>query len=181
MLKAYAALDPEVGYTQGMNFIVAMLLMFLHDEEDSFWCLVSIMFPKKGLKGIEGKHNWRSIFVEGMGQAHQMDKNLKKKLCKRAPDLLLRILADTDGQNLYPISCSVYSSLFIADQRLEIGRRLFELFLLRGHKFITSFMLKCLLLKHHVIINYDEVVLAYIRKNMIADCIEIKGSLHNLL
>lgn len=59
MLRAYFALDPDLGYTQGMNFIAAMLLMNIQDEEDSFWCLVYIMFPKKGNFGIKGKHNWR--------------------------------------------------------------------------------------------------------------------------
>ena len=130
-----------------MNFIVAMLLMNLHDEEDSFWCLVNIMFPKKGLKGIEGKHNQRSIFAEGMVQTLKLDSNLKKKLYKKSPSLLIRILADTDGETLIPISCSIYSSLFVSDQCLHVGSRLFEIFLLRGHNFITFLMLKCLLLK----------------------------------
>jgi|APCry1669190288_1035285.scaffolds.fasta_scaffold225270_1 Rab-GTPase-TBC domain len=48
VLRAYFALDPEVGYTQGMNFIAGMLLMNLHNEEDAFWCLVYIMLPPKG-------------------------------------------------------------------------------------------------------------------------------------
>jgi GTPase-activating protein len=33
VLRAYAVKDPEVSYTQGMSFIVAMFLIFLSEEE----------------------------------------------------------------------------------------------------------------------------------------------------
>ena len=36
LLRAYSAYDSEVGYCQGMNFIAAMFLTFL-EEEESFW------------------------------------------------------------------------------------------------------------------------------------------------
>jgi Rab-GTPase-TBC domain len=41
VLKAYAIYEPEVGYCQGMGFLVALLLMYMQ-EEDAFWCLVQI-------------------------------------------------------------------------------------------------------------------------------------------
>lgn len=70
ILKAYAHLDPEVGYMQGMSFIAAMILLNVRYEEDAFWCLVYILLPKKGLKTclslIKGKHNWRKMFIDGM-------------------------------------------------------------------------------------------------------------------
>jgi hypothetical protein len=47
ILHAYACLDVEVGYSQGMNFIAGMLLLNIPEEEDAFWCLVSIMLPSK--------------------------------------------------------------------------------------------------------------------------------------
>lgn len=43
VLTAYAHYDTEVGYVQGMNFIVAMLLHVVENEEDSFYCLVHLM------------------------------------------------------------------------------------------------------------------------------------------
>ena len=40
MLKAYANYDNEVGYVQGMNYIVALLLFYIPDDEEKvFWCL----------------------------------------------------------------------------------------------------------------------------------------------
>ena len=42
ILRAYAAIDAEVGYTQGMSGLAALLLMYM-SEEDAFWCLVTLM------------------------------------------------------------------------------------------------------------------------------------------
>jgi hypothetical protein len=57
ILKAYANYNLDLGYTQGMNTIAALLLMYL-DEESSFWCLVHIMGHHKYLMG--------DIFLEGL-------------------------------------------------------------------------------------------------------------------
>eukprot|EP00002_Diphylleia_rotans_P007351 TRINITY_DN1689_c0_g1_i3.p1 TRINITY_DN1689_c0_g1~~TRINITY_DN1689_c0_g1_i3.p1 ORF type:complete len:327 (+),score=61.39 TRINITY_DN1689_c0_g1_i3:62-1042(+) len=39
---SYCVLHPEVGYCQGMNFIIGALLMFM-EEEDAFWVFVRMM------------------------------------------------------------------------------------------------------------------------------------------
>jgi hypothetical protein len=51
-----------------MNFLAAMLLLNIPDEEDAFWCLVSIMMPSKGPspKMLRGRHNWRRMFTPDM-------------------------------------------------------------------------------------------------------------------
>mmetsp|Transcript_26703 Transcript_26703/g.23657 ORF Transcript_26703/g.23657 Transcript_26703/m.23657 type:complete len:111 (+) Transcript_26703:421-753(+) len=60
ILLAYSNFDPEVGYTQGMNFLVATLIYHVHleqiekdyfvidndFEEDVFWIFVYIMDNK---------------------------------------------------------------------------------------------------------------------------------------
>lgn len=51
VLYAYAKFDLEIGYTQGMNLIVYMLLTYIDNEEMSFWCLYDIMYNK----------NWRLV------------------------------------------------------------------------------------------------------------------------
>ena len=40
VLKAYANYDNEVGYVQGINYIVGLLLVYIQDEEKVFWCLL---------------------------------------------------------------------------------------------------------------------------------------------
>ena len=43
VLKAYAAMDPEVGYCQGMNFLAGVLLTYLPSEADAYGALVLLM------------------------------------------------------------------------------------------------------------------------------------------
>jgi len=50
VLHAYSVLDKLVSYCQGMNYMVAVLLMFM-DEEDAFWVLVNIMYHY-GISGL---------------------------------------------------------------------------------------------------------------------------------
>lgn len=53
ILRAYANYDSEVGYCQGMGFIVGFLIMQIRNEELSFWAFVQIMHES----------NWRLLFV----------------------------------------------------------------------------------------------------------------------
>jgi len=43
VLHAYSVLDKNVSYCQGMNYIVAVLLIYM-EEEAAFWTLVNMMF-----------------------------------------------------------------------------------------------------------------------------------------
>ena len=42
ILTWYAALDPQVGYCQGMGFIAALLLSYMVEEE-AFYCLYAVL------------------------------------------------------------------------------------------------------------------------------------------
>nr|XP_051680331.1 USP6 N-terminal-like protein [Oryctolagus cuniculus] len=46
ILMAYSIYNPEVGYSQGLSHVVALLLMYM-PEEDSFWALVQLMENSK--------------------------------------------------------------------------------------------------------------------------------------
>jgi len=50
VLHAYSVLDKNVSYCQGMNYLVAVLLIYM-EEEAAFWTLVNMMF-QYGLSGL---------------------------------------------------------------------------------------------------------------------------------
>ena len=154
ILKAYSVLDPELGYTQGMNFIVGMLLMNICDEESAFWCFVFIMFPSKPFKGVSGQHNWRQIFINLMPMVIYMEKKIRKKLQKIAPQGLARILEETDGETLHAAFAQNIISLFIIDQSYETARRLFEVFLLKGRDFMIKIISKAVRLQQERIVSH---------------------------
>ena len=43
MLLAYARRNPRVGYVQGMGFVAALLLVFIDEPEEAFWCFAAII------------------------------------------------------------------------------------------------------------------------------------------
>ncbi|KAL4859571.1 TBC1 domain family member 1 [Chlorella vulgaris] len=46
VLRAYALSDPEIGYTQGMNFLVGLLLTYLPSEANAFGALSLLMHQR---------------------------------------------------------------------------------------------------------------------------------------
>lgn len=100
VLKAYSNFDPEVGYSQGMNFITAMLLMHIPSEEDAFWCLVAIMLPPKGHK-LPGLHGYRTVFTMDMPKALELLLKLTTLLHHKAP-LALRAIFEAANNCLTP-------------------------------------------------------------------------------
>lgn len=58
-MGAYSILDPELGYTQGMNSIAALILIGTkYDEEVTFAIFEKVM------RGDE--INWRRFYTEGL-------------------------------------------------------------------------------------------------------------------
>ena len=72
ILIAYANLDTEVGYVQGMNYVSAMLLMHIQDEEKVFWCLTHLLH----------RQNYRSIYMEEMPKLMDLIEIIEKKMKK---------------------------------------------------------------------------------------------------
>jgi hypothetical protein len=69
LLRAYAAYDPEVGYCQSLNYLAAILMLHM-DEEDVFWTLqrtVQHQLPSGyyscGMTGLRADHKVLSELV----------------------------------------------------------------------------------------------------------------------
>ena len=77
VLKAYANYDNEVGYVQGINYIVAMLLFYIPDEEHVFWCLCSLM----------AKRQKRALFTPGFPRLLQLLQILDDKMSAEFPEI----------------------------------------------------------------------------------------------
>jgi hypothetical protein len=77
ILKAYAIYDSEVGYCQGTNYIVAVLLNNINSERASFWAFVQIMNDK----------NWRDLYINNTPKLMRMLDVLKNMIMTKIPDL----------------------------------------------------------------------------------------------
>lgn len=58
VILAYGNIDLELGYNQGYNYLIALMLHYIDDEEDVFWMLHRIMFDL----------NWREFYLDGMSR-----------------------------------------------------------------------------------------------------------------
>lgn len=70
ILRGVSVLRPDISYCQGLNFIAAMLLLVLHDEERSFWTLGAILkhlFPTDYFNGMLSGARVDQVRVAGGG------------------------------------------------------------------------------------------------------------------
>ena len=81
VLIAYGNYDVEVAYTQGLNYVVAMLLFYIKDEEQVFWCLYSLMTMR----------DYRQIFRPNLAKVIGLSKQFVDSLGSQSPILLQHI------------------------------------------------------------------------------------------
>ncbi len=70
VLKAYSLYDPDLGYTQGLNFIAAMILLKVEDQTLAFVILVKIL----------EKDGWRRFYTNETPKLFEASKIIKKFL-----------------------------------------------------------------------------------------------------
>ena len=116
VLRAYANFDRDIGYTQGMNFIAAAILIILHPETYKDQQSSIIFLPLPFYVNLQYKEyfedyaelyeekafwilahfmyekNWRSIFRDGMPKLTEMTKYFEKELSTSAPGIYQKIV-----------------------------------------------------------------------------------------
>jgi len=116
ILHAYSLMDKDIGYCQGMNFVVAFLLRYF-EEEDVFWLLAVVMRKSKAI--------WFQNLY-GFGKAFE---TLDTLLLNHLPDLAEHF---EDIGLSAAIFCPVwFQSLFLHPELDEyLSFRVWDLFLL---------------------------------------------------
>ena len=135
VLRAYSQYDSDVGYCQGMNFIVAMFLTFL-SEEESFWLLVIVM--------NEEPYMLRALFGEDMSGTHEILFIADKLMKQFMPKLWKHMEREGIHNSMFVTQwlLTLYTSSFPFD----LVSRVWDSFLVEGWKVIYRVMLG--LLKH---------------------------------
>jgi len=85
VLAAYAVVDDEVGYCQGMSFVTAMFLMYMN-EDDAFCLLETVMGQKPWMMREMFKPDMAAIAVR-LYQYEQILKVAARKVQKHFADL----------------------------------------------------------------------------------------------
>jgi len=135
VLRAYSQYDTEVGYCQGMNFIVAMFLTFL-TEEESFWLLVIVM--------NEEPYMLRALYGEDMSGTHEILYIADKLMKQFVPKLWKHLEREGIHNSMFVTQWLV--TLYTSSFPFDLVSRVWDSFLVEGWKVIYRVMLG--LLKH---------------------------------
>ncbi|KAL4430666.1 hypothetical protein ABPG75_005922 [Micractinium tetrahymenae] len=126
VLSAYALSDPEIGYTQGMNFLAGVLLTWLPSEADAFAAL-SLLMRQRGL---------REMYLPDMSL-------LQVRLWQLSKLLPPRLGAHLEAHAVLPVlyASSWLLTCFAADFPLHFAGRVMDVLLTQGHQ-VASPVLK---------------------------------------
>ncbi|CAM4771760.1 unnamed protein product [Rotaria magnacalcarata] len=140
VIKAYSLYDREVGYCQGIGFIVGLLLMHM-PEEEAFAVLVSIMQD----------YSMREMYKSDMYHLALRMYQLEYMIQEFLPELCRHFQAETMNISMY--ASSWFLTLLTTQLPLNIACRTMDLFLSEGMEMI--FRISIALLEMH----QDELML----------------------
>mmetsp|Transcript_29084 Transcript_29084/g.40160 ORF Transcript_29084/g.40160 Transcript_29084/m.40160 type:complete len:435 (+) Transcript_29084:32-1336(+) len=126
VLKAYSVYDSDVGYMQGMGFMVAMLLLYM-SEEDTFWMMVALV---KGAQHppMEG------LYLPGLPLVQKHLNHFNILLSENCPKLAAHFQQEGVEASMY---CSQwFITVFTYSLPLEALLRIWDVFLLEGFKVV---------------------------------------------
>eukprot|EP00027_Filamoeba_sp_ATCC50430_P000613 CAMPEP_0168544822 /NCGR_PEP_ID=MMETSP0413-20121227/2626_1 /TAXON_ID=136452 /ORGANISM="Filamoeba nolandi, Strain NC-AS-23-1" /LENGTH=678 /DNA_ID=CAMNT_0008574871 /DNA_START=489 /DNA_END=2525 /DNA_ORIENTATION=- len=122
VLKANAVYNKDIGYTQGMGFVTALLLMYM-DEEDAFWVLVRLC------SDYELADLWRPGFP-GLTKCVFIVEKLQEEY---VPRLFNHIKKEGISTSLYLTQW--FLTIFLYNLPFSVALRIWDTFLFEGFHF----------------------------------------------
>jgi len=188
ILKAYAAYDPELGYTQGMNEIVGVMLMVMSNynlsnqfqdtvqapkscEKNTFWILVYLM------KELAYRDSFKDACPKLMENIFQFENLLREE----QPDVLEHM--ESSGVTVHSAFTHLFLTLACQNSPVEFSVRIIDVFLLQGDKVLFDVLLKVITVcKKDIMGLRDEKLFQFFKKDIMFVCFEkYKKELNKLL
>jgi len=136
ILSAYSIYNLDIGYTQGMSQIAALLLMYL-SEDEAFWALSTLI--------SDNKYNMHGFFIPGFPKLIRFQNHHDKVMNKLLPKLKKHL--DRNGVETGLYTLKWFFQCFLDRIPFKLTLRVWDIFLLDGDK-ILSAMAYCLLKLH---------------------------------
>jgi hypothetical protein len=147
VLLAYSVRNPKIGYCQSMNFICALLLLFM-EEEEAFWTLVVIQEDITCVHGcfyyqsdLAGAHIDQAVFVD-----------LIQEKLPRVHEHFTRLEFP-----LQPLTINWFLCLFVNAVPLETTLRIWDVLFHEGPKILFRFALALLKIHEKTILRARRV------------------------
>ncbi|QWU87413.1 hypothetical protein CA3LBN_001678 [Candidozyma haemuli] len=140
VLTAYSWKNPDIGYCQAMNIVVAALLIYM-SEEQAFWCLNVLI--DRVVPGYYSRTMYGTL----------LDQRVFESLVENSMPVLWNHISKYDIQ-LSVISLPWFLSLYLTSMPLVFAFRILDVFFLQGPK--TLFQVALAILK----VNGEELLKA---------------------
>ena len=144
VLKAYSYYDPELGYTQGLNFIAAMILLKVEDQTLAFVILIKLL----------SKEGWRRFYLGDTPKLFEVSKLIKKFISKHLPKV--HKLLKKKKVLLEPLIASAFITLFSNLIEIELATKVMERFMLIGENYIIDTICEVLFNNAAELLTIDE-------------------------
>eukprot|EP00877_Chromochloris_zofingiensis_P004450 jgi/Chrzof1/14005/Cz08g20260.t1 len=144
VLTAYSAHNPDVGYCQGMNFLVALLLLALDkDQEKAFWVMVVLLDDIL----------YANTFAPNLNGCHVEMRALGDLIAAKMPQLHAHLQAT--GCDVSLLATDWYLCLFSTSLPSEAAARVWDALLYEGAKVIYRVALALLKMHEQAILARD--------------------------
>lgn len=125
VLRAYSALDREVGYCQGMGFVVGLLLGYI-PEEDSFWVLRRLM--------LESPWKMAELYKPGMPGAQLLLFQFEALLDEFVGDVAEHLRKESIVPSMY--ATQWFITVFAYNFPFDVVVRIWDVFLHEGWEIV---------------------------------------------
>ena len=144
LLKVYALiLDPDIGYTQGMNFIAALILMHVPNQ-----ALACRIFTQ-----VLEKDNWARMYISSTPKLFEICQLLSERIEAEIP--VLHELFVEHEVVLEAVFASPLMTLFANILTFSEATHVLNMFILEGENFIVSLILNVLKNMTMEILKFD--------------------------
>ncbi|CAF0742723.1 unnamed protein product [Didymodactylos carnosus] len=133
ILAAYSVYNTEIGYCQGMNQIVAFLLLYL-PEEETFWALSQLM--------TQSPYTMFGFFVPSFPKLFRFQEHFEKIMKKMLPKLYKHFTQYQLESNLFTIRWFMLCYLDCLPFQLVL--RIWDIYILEGEQVLLT-MAFCIL------------------------------------
>ncbi|RNF05532.1 rab-like GTPase activating protein [Trypanosoma rangeli] len=125
VLHAYACIDPEVGYVQGMGFVVGALSTQM-EEEETFWALHTLMY--------DSRYTLREMYRPGFPMLQQFFYQLSQLMAR----LLPKLYSHFESVGMHPsfYASQWFMTLFVYHFPFRALLRVWDIFMSEGWKII---------------------------------------------
>ncbi|KAF8287874.1 putative rab-like GTPase activating protein [Trypanosoma cruzi] len=151
VLHAYAAVDPEVGYVQGMGFVVGVLSTQM-GEEETFWALYTLMYDRR--------YKLRDMYRPGFPMLQQLFYQLKRLMARFVPKVYHHF--ETMGVDPSFYASQWFMTLFVYHFQFRALLRVWDIFMSEGWKVIFRVAIALLKWEEKRLLemHFDEILIA---------------------